>query len=103
MHQPPFEAPSGGVSGGIRAVLFLSPFWGVAGVLVILIWRGWIGLPALLLRDGVLVDALRRLPQEGLQFGREADFTLAVGKVVPAPLPPCSVLRTVDRFPPPPR
>ena len=52
-------------------------------------------------RDGVLIDALRRLPEEGLQFGREAEFTLAVGHVVPAPLPPCSVLRTVDRFPPP--
>jgi hypothetical protein len=51
-------------------------------------------------RDGVLVDALRRLPQTGLQFGREAEFTLAVGKVVPAPIPPCSVLRAVDRFPP---
>jgi hypothetical protein len=52
------------------------------------------------LRDGPVVDTLRRLPEQGLQFGLEADFTLAVGNVVPAPLPPCSVLRTVDRFPP---
>lgn len=50
-------------------------------------------------RDGVLVDALRRAPEQGLQFGAEAAFTLAVGEVVPAPIPACAVLRGVDRYP----
>ena len=51
--------------------------------------------------DGVLLDALRRLPEQGLQFGFDNDFTLAVGEVVPAPIPACGILRTVDRYPAP--
>lgn len=53
------------------------------------------------LSDGVLADGLRRLPEQGLQLGREAEFTLAVGRVAPAPIPACSILRNVDRFPRP--
>lgn len=49
--------------------------------------------------DGVLVDALRRLPEQGLQFGQTAEFTFAVGEVVPAPIPACRILRGVDRYP----
>jgi hypothetical protein len=48
-------------------------------------------------RAGPIPDALGR----GLQFGFESNYSLAGGQVVPAPIPPCAVLRTVDRYPPP--
>ncbi len=49
-------------------------------------------------KDGVLVDALARLPQEGVAWGWQAEFSLSPGRVLPAPMPRCAVLQTVDRF-----
>ena len=48
-------------------------------------------------RSGPIPDALGR----GLQFGFDSSYSLASGQVVPAPIPACNVLRTVDRYPPP--
>jgi hypothetical protein len=46
--------------------------------------------------EGPIPDALSR----GHQFGLENRYSLASGSVVPAPIPDCSILRTVDRYPP---
>lgn len=45
--------------------------------------------------DGPIPDALGR----GLQFGFDSRYSLALGKVAPARIPACSVLRRVDRYP----
>ena len=46
--------------------------------------------------ESPVVDALRT---GEVQFGLDTTYSLAAGSVVPAPMPACHVLRTVDRFP----
>ncbi len=53
VERPPVDGPSSGWGG----VLFLAPFWLVAGAITVLVWRGWIALPSVLLARGSLVEA----------------------------------------------
>ncbi|MEE2828012.1 MAG: glycosyltransferase family 39 protein [Myxococcota bacterium] len=58
--------------------------------------------------QGVLADSLglaKGRSEAGtarLQFGLDSRFTFSAGDYLPAPIPPCSRLREVDRYPPPP-
>jgi hypothetical protein len=51
------------------------------------------------IRDGVLADSLRKAISGTFQFGWNNEITLATGWHYQPDLPPCAILRVIDRFP----